>query len=110
MNLAVTEKLAHLHEEDLVLVVRPLENGLPEEEGVAWNIVRRSITNHEVCYLTFKVVLKCGTDKVSDFPQLRVFWPSTNGELSYESARNSQTFSANLTLYSMLLISVKPAS
>jgi hypothetical protein len=35
MNLAVTEELAHLHEEDLVFVIGPLEDGLPKEEGVA---------------------------------------------------------------------------
>jgi hypothetical protein len=35
MNLAVAEELAHLHEEDLVLVLRPFEDGLPKEEGVA---------------------------------------------------------------------------
>jgi hypothetical protein len=35
MNLAVAEELAHLHEENLVLVVGPLEDGLPEEQGVS---------------------------------------------------------------------------
>ena len=35
VDLAVAKELAHLHEENLVLVLRPLKNGLPEEEGVA---------------------------------------------------------------------------
>lgn len=35
MNLAVAKELAHLHEEDLVLIVGPLEDGLPEEQGVS---------------------------------------------------------------------------
>jgi hypothetical protein len=35
MNLAVAEELAHLHEENLVLIFGPLENGLPEEQGVS---------------------------------------------------------------------------
>jgi hypothetical protein len=35
MNLAVAEELAHLHEENLVLIVGPLKDGLPEEQGVS---------------------------------------------------------------------------
>lgn len=35
VNLAVAEELAHLHEENLVLIVRPLEDGLPEEQSVS---------------------------------------------------------------------------
>ena len=36
VDLAVAKELAHLHEENLVLIIRPLKDGLPEEEGVAW--------------------------------------------------------------------------
>jgi hypothetical protein len=35
MDLAVFEELAHLHEEDLILVLGPLKDGLPEKKGVA---------------------------------------------------------------------------
>jgi hypothetical protein len=35
VNLAVLQELAHLHEENLILVRRPLEDGLPEEKSVA---------------------------------------------------------------------------
>lgn len=35
MHLAVAEGLAHTHEEDLVLVLGPVEHVVPEEEGVA---------------------------------------------------------------------------
>lgn len=38
MDLFVFEELAHLHEEDLILVLRPLKDGLPEEERVAWSL------------------------------------------------------------------------
>jgi hypothetical protein len=35
VSLAVAEELAHLHEENLVLIVRPLEDGFPEEQSVS---------------------------------------------------------------------------
>lgn len=38
MNLFVLEEPAHLHEEDLILVLGPLKDGLPEKEGVALSL------------------------------------------------------------------------
>jgi hypothetical protein len=35
VSFAVAEELAHLHEEDLILIIRPLEDGFPEEQSVS---------------------------------------------------------------------------
>jgi hypothetical protein len=35
VNLAITESATNLHEEDLVLIFRPFENLIPQQEGVA---------------------------------------------------------------------------
>lgn len=35
VNLVVTEELAHLHEENLVLIVGPLKDGLPEKQSIS---------------------------------------------------------------------------
>jgi len=82
MDLFVLEELAHLHEEDLVLVLRPLKDSLPEKEGVAWSLsaTRKEL---EVWRRTFEIVLESRADVVTDRSEFRVTGPTTNRELNH---------------------------
>lgn len=111
MSLAVAEELAHLHEENLVLIVGPLKDGLPEKQSVSWNMsVLKTDDVLKGYSLTFQIVFESGADEVTDLTKLGVPGPTTNGELCQSQSPVDFQSQDELTLYSMLLISVKPAS